>query len=362
MQQIIFTVTNDLNYDQRMIRICTSLANAGYKVTLIGRKKKNSDDLLPRAFEQKRLHFFFSTGPGFYLEYNIRLFFYLLFKKFDCVCAIDLDTIVAVYLAASIRKKKRVYDAHEYFSQLKEVVSRKTVYYVWHKIEQILVPKFKYGYTVSKSIADEFEALYGVYYETIRNMPLYAEGPIQKAVERNIIYQGAVNEARGFEFLIPAMKEVQANLIIYGDGNFMDHAKEMVCKHGLTNKIIFKGQLLPEELNKVTGQGYVGINLVENTGLNQYFSLANKFFDYIQHGVPQVTMDFPEYKVLNDQYNVALLINNLQPSTICTALNKILSSDVLHGQLKANCAIAARHLTWQNEEKKLIAFYKDILG
>ncbi len=39
MKKIVFTVTNDLTYDQRMHRICSSLARAGYTVQLIGREK-----------------------------------------------------------------------------------------------------------------------------------------------------------------------------------------------------------------------------------------------------------------------------------------------------------------------------------
>ncbi|MBC7867807.1 MAG: glycosyltransferase [Gloeobacteraceae cyanobacterium ES-bin-316] len=344
-----------------MIRICTSLAIAGYAVTLIGRKNKKKEALIPRIFQQKRLTIFAHQGPLFYIEYNIRLFFYLLFNKFDCICAIDLDTILPVYACSFLRRKKKIYDAHEYFSQLKEVISRKKVYAVWHKIERSIVPKFKYGYTVSKSIADEFERLYGVKYETIRNMPEKAAS-VGKPVGKNIIYQGAVNEGRGFEFLIPAMKDVAANLLVYGDGNFIDSAKEIVAQAGLTNKILFKGMLLPEELSKATSEGYIGVNLVENIGLNQYFSLANKFFDYIQCAIPQVTMNFPEYRSINEKYNVALLINDLHPSTISDTLNKILHDDVLYSQIKTNCNIAAKDLNWQKEEQKLIAFYKKILG
>ena len=41
-KHITFTVTTDLTYDQRMIRICTSLAAAGYAITLVGRKLQSS--------------------------------------------------------------------------------------------------------------------------------------------------------------------------------------------------------------------------------------------------------------------------------------------------------------------------------
>ena len=82
MQKIIyFTVTNDLSYDQRMQKICGSLAQAGYKTTLVGRKLKSSQPLTQRAFQQKRISCIFNKGKLFYAEYNFRLFFYLLLKR-----------------------------------------------------------------------------------------------------------------------------------------------------------------------------------------------------------------------------------------------------------------------------------------
>ena len=83
MKRLVFTVTNDLNFDQRMIRICSSLANAGYDVLLVGRRQRKSMPLDVKMFRQKRLACFFEKGKAFYFEYNVRLFVYLLFKKGD---------------------------------------------------------------------------------------------------------------------------------------------------------------------------------------------------------------------------------------------------------------------------------------
>lgn len=172
MKQLVFTVTNNLVYDQRMIRICTSLSSAGYKVTLVGTKKSASPPLIPKNYQQKRLTTWFQKGPGFYAEYNCRLFFYLLFTKADLLCCIDLDTIIPVWLVSNISKKKRVYDAHEYFSQQKEIVTRPVIYKIWYWIERKLVPRFPLGYTVGHQIAAEFKKIYGVDYAVIRNLPL----------------------------------------------------------------------------------------------------------------------------------------------------------------------------------------------
>lgn len=95
IKSIVFTVTNDLSYDQRMKRICTVLANAGYSVTLIGFKKIASIPLGKSDYHEKRLNLIFKKGKLFYVEFNIRLFLLLLIgKRYHIYGAVDLDTIL----------------------------------------------------------------------------------------------------------------------------------------------------------------------------------------------------------------------------------------------------------------------------
>jgi glycosyltransferase involved in cell wall biosynthesis len=257
-------------------------------------------------------------------------------------------------------KKKLVYDAHEYFSEQKEIVTRPGVHRVWKWIEKTFVPKFKTGYTVSYSIAAEFKKLYGVDYEVIRNLPVPVTLRNTGQREKIILYQGAVNEARGLEYLIPAMTHIDAVLHIYGDGNFLEQTKALVASNNLQSKVFVKDKVLPAELDAITQSAFTGINLVEHTGLNQYYSLANKFFDYIQNGLPQVSMNFPEYKRINDEFNVALLIDDLQVETIAKAINTLLHDGELYAALQKNCLEARVVLNWTEEEKKLLDLYKKL--
>lgn len=373
MKRILFTVTNDLNYDQRMQRICTSLANAGYDILLIGRKMESSVPLRKKTFKQKRLYCLFNKGFLFYTEYNLRLFFYLLFTRMDAVCAIDLDTILPCYIVSVLRGKKRVYDAHELFTEMKEVITRPTVKTIWLAIEKFAVPGFKYGYTVSYSIAEEFHRRYNVLYEVIRNMPSTIQSHdlnlqsgeasyITKAQEKIILYQGAVNEARGLENLVNAMQYIDAVLHIYGDGNIYERIEKLIIDKALKHKIILKGKIVPEKLQQAAQDAYIGINLVEPVGLNQIYSLANKFFDYIQAGIPQVTMNFAEYKKINDEFNIAVLVNTVTENEIAAAVNLLLKNTVLHDTLKNNCSAAREILNWQQEEQKLIPFYNNVFA
>jgi glycosyltransferase involved in cell wall biosynthesis len=360
LKRIIFTVTNDLTYDQRMQRICTSLAKSGYDVILLGRKLKNSALIQPQLFKQKRIRCFFEKGFSFYAEYNLRIFFWLLFRKTDIICAIDLDTILPCYFVSLIRNKKRVYDAHELFTEQKEIVTRRTVHKFWLWVERFAVPKFKRGYTVNNFIAEELKRRYGVDYSVVRNLPVLTNvSPVSTGKdEKFIIYQGAVNEGRSFETLIPAMKHVDVKLKIYGKGNLFEQVKQLIKDHHVEKKAELMGYVLPGELKQITSEAYAAVMLFEPTGLNQYYSLSNRFFDYIMAAVPQVCVNYPEYKMINDEFSIALMIDDTKEETIAAALNKLLEDENLHEQLSGNCVIARERLNWEHEEKKLLGFYE----
>ncbi len=361
MKRLTFTVTNDLNYDQRMQRICSTLASSGYDVLLIGRKLFHSKPLEKQQFKQQRLPCFFKKGKLMYLEYNFRLFIRLLFTTSDCYCAIDLDTILPNYFVSVLKRKKRVYDAHELFTEQKEIISRPAIHKLWLKIEKFAVPKFQYGYTVNDFIQLEFANRYLVKYAVVRNLPLLSKTiNNEKTNEPFIIYQGAINEGRSFETLIPAMQYVNAKLVICGDGNFFDQVKKLIAKYKLEHKIELRGLVSPKELIKLTPKASVAIMLFEGTGLNQFQSLANRFFDYIMAGVPQVCVNYPQYKAINEQYEVASLINNTDEQTIASAINNLLVDDVYHKKLHDNCLKASKELNWDNEKTILINFYNKL--
>jgi glycosyltransferase involved in cell wall biosynthesis len=359
-KRIVCTVTNDLNYDQRMIRICTSLSDAGYDVTLVGFKRKNSKPIIKRPFKQVRLPIVTEQGKLMYAHYWFNLFFFLLFRKVDILCAIDLDTILPVYYASKIRGKKRVYDAHEIFTELREVITRPSVYKMWTWIGEHTVPHFPVGYTIGDCYADYFRQKYGVHYGVVRNATVLKPLQIPEKPERFILYQGWVNVGRCFEQLIPAMQYVDARLVVCGEGNFYKEARELARQYNVEDKVVFKGYVPPAELGDYTIQAWIGITLFEDTSLSNRLSLANRFFDYMHYGVPQLCIKYPEYERVNEQYEVAALVANPTPETIAETLNKMLSDEAYYQRLQNNCLEARKKYCWQEEEKKLLSIYQQL--
>ena len=357
MKKLLFAVTTDLNHDQRMQRICGSLARRGYEVELLGRQKPDSRPLQEQPYRQHRLKCKYNKGKLFYLEYMLRLYFYLRNRRYDAICAIDLDTALPLYFQAGKKHIPFVYDAHEYFPEVIEVTDRKLVKAAWTAIERFIVTRTNYAYTVTQSIADIFYQKYNTRFEVIRNMPVLKPATPVAKEPATILYQGAVNAGRGLEPLLKAMVGLDAKLIICGDGDVLYDLKQLAEKLHIAHKVEFKGQVLPKELHQITQHCKVGVMLLENKGLSYYYSLANKFFDYVHAGVPQLVIDFPEYSHLNNKYEVGLL-TSLNVAEIQDKLRLLLTDESLYNRLTANCEQAKQELNWQHEEEKLIGFYE----
>jgi hypothetical protein len=373
--RLVFAVTTDLSYDQRMQRTCVSLARAGYAVLLVGWQRPTSVPLGPQPYAQHRLRGWFQHGKLFYLEYNLRLLLYLLGQRATAWACADLDAALPTWLRARLGGQPFVYDAHELFTEVPEVVARPRVQRAWQWVEDFIVPRARLRYTVGPALASLFEARHPGYpFAVVRNVPLNEEPaaskaplPAASASPPMLFYQGALNVGRGLAELLAAMPQVPARLVICGEGDCSAALRQQAAGLGLlaSGQVEFKGYVLPVALRALTAQATVGIMLLENTGLSYYYSLANKFFDYVQAGVPQLCIDFPEYRALNARHEVAELVPDLAPATLAAALARLLPGGQpgpRHQQLAANCRRARADWNWQQEEKTLVQLYRNLLG
>jgi len=345
-----------------MQRICSSLQNNNFDVLLIGREKSSSIPLTKQIFKQKRIRCWFERSFLFYLEYNLRLFFYLNFAKTDILSPVDLDTILPSYLVSKWSRKMIVFDAHEYFTELPELNGRPYVKKVWNWIANFTLPNIPNAYTVNQSLAELFTEKYKVPYQYIRNIssPKKIEKDIQKN-EKIILYQGALNVGRGLETSIRVMQHLEhCRLELAGDGDLTTSLKKLVLDLGLEKKVTFLGQISPEELSQKTAQAYIGLNVLSNDSLNYYYSLANKFFDYMHAGIPSINMDFPEYRLINETIEVSVLLSELNEITLANAIQRLIEDKVIYDRIKENTKSAKQLYTWENEKVKLLKIYNNL--
>jgi len=285
--RIILAVTNDLSGDQRVHKVAMFLMKSGYHPILVGRMQAHS---LPvkRPYDCKRFRLIFDKGALFYISYNIRLFLFLLVAKADIFLANDLDTLPAIFLAGKLLGKKIVYDSHEYFTEVPELVHRPVVKGIWESIEKLIFPKLRYVYTVNRSIANIYMAKYKIEVKVVRNLPSAVgsrliEGKLPAGFTRRpiVLYQGAVNIGRGLEEMIRAVSLLpEVHLLVVGDGDIMKSMVDLVQNSGVSERVYFTGRLPFEEVSWYTSQATLGMSLEQDIGLNYHYALPNKLFGF----------------------------------------------------------------------------------
>ncbi len=335
-----------------------------FEVLLIGRQLKNSKNL-NRTYKTFRFKLLFNKGFLFYAEYNFRLFFKLLFLKKDILLANDLDSLLSNYFISKISKTKLVYDSHELFTELPELINRPFTKEIWSLIEGFILPKIRNCYTVCESIANYYNTKYSTNFQVIRNYPEQSKliqpnkFPFDIENEKIILYQGALNKGRGLELMIDTMQYIDnAIFVIIGDGDLTHELKEKVISTNTSNRVKFVKKKFPEELQKLTILADLGISIEEDLGLNYRFALPNKLFDYIQARIPVLVSNLPEMSQMVLKHNVGEIITDRNSKDMAMQINALLRK----GKNYYSKALekASKELTWQNESKKIIHIFKNI--
>jgi len=366
---IVLAVTNDISTDQRLIRTAHTLFNLPARITIIGRRIVNEPIYDDPRFRMVRMRMIFNRGPLFYAEYNLRLFGRLMMVKADLLVANDLDTLPAVFLASRIRKIRMVFDSHEYFTEVPELINRKRVKRVWEWLESKMLPKIRHACTVSLPIAQAYQRKYGIEMKVVRNLPFKRERgstsfiQLRTGHEKIVLYQGSLNIGRGLELVIRAMQFTRnTHLVLIGKGDIESDLRQQVSTMGLSGRVTFTGRIMPDRLSDYTWQADLGLSLEEDLGLNYRFALPNKVFDYIQAGVPVLVSDLPEVRTLVEKYHIGMINTTGNAEELGTLISEILVNEKQLSEWKLNLKKAASELCWENEEPKLISLYQHALG
>ena len=197
-----------------------------------------------------------------------------------------------------------------------------------------------------------------------------------------ILYQGAVNIGRGIEWVISAMPYLpEYHLVIAGVGDIYDDLiKNQNVNFNVNfnlndstinnsaSKVIFLGRVEPVELRRLTPHAALGLSLLENRGLNYYYSLPNRIADFVQAGVPVLATDFPEIRAVVEDYGIGRLIpaqpfdrerNCSQPPDPQQLAEQIRDAigwwqSLPIEERHARMTRAANELSWENDKKILL--------
>jgi glycosyltransferase involved in cell wall biosynthesis len=202
---------------------------------------------------------------------------------------------------------------------------------------------------------------------TVLNVPELAEVEPSDALrealgidagDRIVVYQGSIQENRGIEPAIEAVRELdRVVLVVIGYGYYRPALEAYVESEGLTDRVKFFGPIPNDELLDYTASGDVGLCNIVNASVSYYTSLPNKLFEYAMAGLPVVGSDSPEIGRVVTEEGIGEVCDPIDPDALAGAITTILDDPTRYDD---GLVAATKKYNWGIEQHKLTDLYEQL--
>lgn len=367
-KKAVVCVMSDFVTDQRVIKTTDFLLKKGYEVTVYCLQGKGIPAEIPVTLKPVKV--WRNKGMLFFLSFNFNVLLKLLFTNAHLYWANDLDTLLPVYLAGKLKRKKIVYDSHELYTEQPSLHRKKTKKKIWETVERWCIPGVDRFITVNGSIADWYREKYGKEVGVVMNMPLLSvTQPIVPVTEfypgrKTLILQGSgIHKGRGGPEIVAAMAHLDATylLVVIGSGDALPLMKALVKENASEEKVVFLPRMPYREMMAYTKASALGLHLDAPDGsLNSLYSSPNKLFDYIHAGIPVLAAPGVEIRKVLDTWNVGFYLEQVEPVSLARSIKEVFSNHNLMMERRANTNKAAPELCWERQLVELERILTDV--
>lgn len=354
-------------FDTRIFgRMCRTLTNCGYTVTLIARhdrdetvagvrirslpEPRNRIDRMTRVVLRALVAAFASKGSVYHLH--------------------DPE-LMPMGILLRLCGKRVVYDAHEDFPR--QILAkywippwlRSSVSGIAEFAERLAVAfAFDRVVTATEWIAERFPARKTT---VIRNFPLPDEFATNGATpyrERPLVvaYAGHLSALRGGAEMVEAIGRVpgEAELHIAGTltpASLATSLRALPAWH----RVRYVGPQSRDGIVRLLEKARMGL-VVFHPGPNHDKSQPNKLFEYMAAGIPVVASDFPLWRNVVERVGCGLLVNPLDSGAIASAIQWLLEHPEEAATMGRRGQEAIREdYNWSIESRKLVDLYATLL-
>lgn len=290
--------------------------------------------------------------------------------KADVYLANDWLALPMAFQAARDNGGILGYDTHEY--ALEEYKYRLS----WRlfrrplvkQIERLGLKTAKVRTAVSQGIAEGMARDYGLDepLTPIRNIPVAHDvffRPCGQTI--NVLFHGILAPDRGLEDCIRSvpMWRPEFRLLFRGPGSaeFVKKLESIIVECNVSHRVdILPPVPMLDMIREAALIGDIGISTPPKTSNHNVYALPNKFFEYIQAGLAICVADLPDMSRIVKEHDLGLLIDEVTPEDIATAINQFTFDKV--NEYKMNSLKAAKELCWEVEQKRLVALYDAALA
>ncbi|MEM4248459.1 MAG: glycosyltransferase, partial [Candidatus Nanoarchaeia archaeon] len=361
-------------------RECRSLAQIGYKVSLIARVRKKT---LP--YEQDGVNIiplrYILGKPGRKIILPKLAATKARQLRADIYHFHDPELMPWMCIMAKNYPVKIIWDAHELYSAtIKEFYIRNPGIFAaflakyYEKLEKLWCANFAGVVAVTDPIKEYYQRIGAKRCVTVKNtidLKNLPEPAVEKEKFFSIISSGTTNSSRciievihAFEILKGKVPDIRLNLISCFDSEKSERSirKEITDRGLATNIKIFPPVPWRELMSKEIPRNHLGLVLYAKSE-NNLCGIPNRLFEYWACGIPVIATDTPLLKKIVEGENGGITVNSEDPAKIAEAIMFYVENRKqleIHGS-NGQKAVFEKY-NWANDFSGLQNLYTEILN
>ena len=397
---VLMMVPDHLMIDRRVLQQAASLTRQGHKVDLLAgfecpaeasyeergfhvyRHKYDWDDVwlqkIRRGLPQNERVLKFVNRA--YMAAAWRLFRFSPFDRFVLAKAMQFPAdVVHVHdlpllrVAAELARRwnaRLVYDAHEIYYEQDCLPPRNRRWLAAQ--ERKYIGRVDLFTTVNEPIADHFQSLYGVRPLVLMNCADSPPPGFDRDSRRRLrqraglpenarvaLFQGWISAERNLLTLVESAAQLgdDTAIVLIGYGDYEQVLRAAAVGKPWERRVRFIGKVDSAEILSLTAGADVGVIPYQPIDLNHRLCSPNKFFEFVQSGVPVVAHDLVFFRDMARRYGVVSVGDLSTAAGMAAAIRGVLDDRPRREQMQIACRKAAEVLNWETEAKQLLDAY-----
>jgi glycosyltransferase involved in cell wall biosynthesis len=367
---------SNLPLDARIQKEVFSLLRAGHEVILIGFSKAITKKLVRKeqAFRQVCYPFKQMIGNSVWEKFKrglrtvllgFQIYWKTLFTSADVYHSHEAYPLPVCFLAAKLRGKKLVYDAHELY--------QKNGWFSPSMLERLFIHRAEAVINVNDARAEILRQRYGLAQQTVLMNCPSKKLPQKSCRLRQIlniypndfvvIYHGGFypkERALGELIHTAALLPPSVHVVIMGFDSKGVQAIlcKMITELRLSDRVHILDPIPPHELVEFATGADIGIIPQILVSDNQRLANPNKLFEYMASQLAIVATDTPTITPIVQSFGLGEVFVNARAEEMSSAIMKLLEvPGYLHACKMASRRAAEEVFFWEKEEKKLLELY-----
>lgn len=238
-------------------------------------------------------------------------------ESFDAIWVSDIETF---FMAALVKKDHLLWDLHELPSaMLSSKLKRVILKYVFRRCKIVVhANPQRIEYLNKLNVINNTSEQFALpFYKIIQISEAVQDDDLNdfiewKSEDRCVYLQGLNDDGRAaYESIAAVLQKDGLKAVVVG--GFDDKIKGRLQRtfgHELNERIKFVGKIPQVKIPFYVKQCYISLVFYKNTGPNNYYCEANRFYQAVVSGVPVVVGNNPSMRELVQKYGFGVSIEN----------------------------------------------------